>query len=119
VLLDEAVLHRRVDGPILMAAQLDKVLDAERLGRAAIQVIPFDAGANAAQDSNFVLLEFGEKAGLASMVFVEGLTANQYVEREADIFRYREAIGYLGDSALSPRDSVAYVSEIRKRYMSY
>lgn len=117
VLLDEAALHRRVGGQILMAAQLDKVLEAAQLGRAAIQIIPFDVGAHAAADSNFVLLEF-EGSGLPSVVFVEGLTGNQYFERKAEIARYRETIEYLRDSALSPRDSVRRIIEVRDTYSS-
>jgi transcriptional regulator with XRE-family HTH domain len=117
VLLDEAALHRRVGGRILMAAQLGKVLEAAQLGRAAIQIIPFDVGAHAATDSNFVLLEF-EGSGLPSVVFVEGLTGNQYFERKAEIARYRETIEYLRDSALSPRDSVRRIIEVRDTYSS-
>jgi transcriptional regulator with XRE-family HTH domain len=115
VLLDESVLHRLVGGPALMAAQLDKVIDAQQSGKAAIQVIPFDLGAYAAADSNFVFLEFGEP-DLRSVVFVEGLTGNQYFERKDEIARYRETIEYLRDSALSPRDSVQRIKEIRNRY---
>jgi transcriptional regulator with XRE-family HTH domain len=114
VLLDEAVLHRRVGGPEIMAVQLGKLLEAERRSIATIQVIPFDVGAHAAQDSNFVLLEFGEGPDLSPVVFVEGLTGNQYIERKADLARYREAVEHLRDSALSPRDSLRRVDEIRK-----
>ena len=117
VLLDEAALHRRVGGQILMSAQLDKVLEAAQLGRAAIQIIPFDVGAHAAADSNFVLLEFGG-SGLPSVVFVEGLTGNQYFERKVEVARYRETIEYLRDSALSPRDSVRRIIEVRDTYSS-
>lgn len=116
VLLDEAVLHRLVGSPTIMVAQLDKILEAERSNKATIQVAPFDAGVLAAQESNFVLLEFAEDSNLTPVVFVEGLTGNQYFERSADIARYREAIDYLRDSALSPRDSVQRVAEMRTVY---
>ena len=116
VLLDEAVLHRRVGGSAVMAAQLDRILELERESRTTVQVIPFDVGAHAAQDSNFVLLEFDEP--LSPVVFIEGLTNHQYQERKADLARYREAVEYLRDSALSPRDSVLRIAEMRKAYAS-
>ena len=44
VLLDEAVLHRHIGGPTVMAAQIDKVFESsDRHAKATIQVIPFDA----------------------------------------------------------------------------
>lgn len=112
VLLDEGVLQRRVGGASIIAAQLDKVLDVVGRNKATIQVVPFDVGAHAAQDSNFILFEFEENSPVA---FVEGLTGNQYQERRADIDRYREAIEYLRDSALSPRESIDFVTRIRDR----
>ena len=118
VLLDEAVLHRRVGGPKVMAVQLGKILEAERRAIVTIQVIPFDVGAHAAQDSNFVLLEFGDDPNLSPVIFVEGLTGNQYIERKADIARYREAVEHLRDSALSPRDSLQLVNQMRKTHTS-
>jgi transcriptional regulator with XRE-family HTH domain len=116
VLLDEAALHRRVGGSAVMAAQLDKVLELELDGKATVQVIPFDVGAHAGQDSNFVLFDF-EKP-LESVVFVEGLINHQYQERKLDLDRYREAIESLRDSALSPRDSVLRITEMRRAYAS-
>jgi transcriptional regulator with XRE-family HTH domain len=114
VLLDEAVMRRHIGGPVIMAAQFEKVLEAEKQSKVTVQVIPFNIGVNAAQDSNFVLLEFDEKPDLSPMVFVEGLTANQYLERVADIVRYKEAIRYLADSALSPADSIKFIYEMRE-----
>ena len=67
VLLDEAVLHRLVGGPAVMTAQLDKILYSQAKGIAAVQVIPFDAGAYAGADSNFDFLEF-EKSSLQGPV---------------------------------------------------
>ena len=116
VLLDEAVLHRAVGGPAIMAAQLDKVLQTERRGKVTVQVVSFDFGAHAAQDSNFILFEFAENTNQSPVVSVEGLTGMQYLEKPADIIRYREAIEYLRDSALSPRDSIALVAEKQRAY---
>jgi transcriptional regulator with XRE-family HTH domain len=116
VLLDEAVLHRRVGGPGLMAAQCDRVLKAERDAKVTVRIIPFEIGVHSAQDSNFVLLEFDEKTSISPIVFVEGLTGNQYLERDADIARYRETIDYLRDSALNVRESIQRIAELREFY---
>ena len=117
VLLDEAVLRRRAGGSTLMAAKLERIIEAERSGKATIQIIPFTAGILAAQDSNFVLLEFDQASNIAPIIFVEGLTGNQYLEHQADIARYREAIGYLRDSGLSSRDSIARIDSARGSYL--
>ena len=82
VFLDEAVLYRSIGGPVIMAAQLDKILDAERKRQATFQVVPFNLGAHAAQDSNFVFFEFDSK--LSPVVFVEALTGN-HCSREKQI----------------------------------
>lgn len=118
ILLDEAALRRRVGGPAVMAAQFDKVLDAARQGKAAVQVIPFEVGEYAAVDAYFVLLDFDKESNLSPVVFIEGLTGNQYIERTANIARYREAIESLRDSALSPRDSLSLMQELREAYVS-
>lgn len=116
VLLDEAVLLRRVGGAEIMAAQLEKVLEAARQEQATVQVIPFDSGAYVAADGYFVLLEFDDP-NLSPVVFTEGLTGNQYHERKTDVDRYREAIEYARDSALSPRDSLKRMDDLRKAYL--
>jgi transcriptional regulator with XRE-family HTH domain len=116
VLLDEAVLRRGVGGVDAMARQLGKIIDAADGGRVTVQVIPFEVGAHAAQDSNFVLLEFDREPSLPPVVFVEGLTGNQYIERQADVARYRDAIERLRDSGLNPHDSLQRVDQLRETF---
>ena len=118
VFLDEAVLYHRMGGVPVMAAQLDKVLNLEQDGKATVQVLPFDSE-YVAQDSNFVVFDFDlDESTLPSVVFVEGLIKHQYQDRKFDIDRYREEVEYLRDSALNPRDSVARIREMQKKYAS-
>jgi transcriptional regulator with XRE-family HTH domain len=114
VLLDESVLLRRVGSAAIMADQLDKVLKLEREAKATVQVITFNVGTYAAQDSNFVLLEFCEP--VSPVVFVEGLMHHQYLERSSDLDRYRDALEHLRDAALSPRDSVERIRERQEAF---
>jgi transcriptional regulator with XRE-family HTH domain len=114
-LLDEAVLHRRVGGAKVMYAQLSKILDAGEKDNITVQIIPFDTGAHAAQDSNFVLLEFAEPS-LSPVIYVEGLTGSRYIDRKADVDQYRETVEQLREVALSPRDSMDRVSQLRKAF---
>ncbi|HEX6513173.1 MAG TPA: helix-turn-helix transcriptional regulator [Chloroflexota bacterium] len=115
VLLDEAVLHRHVGGPAVMKAQLDNVLSLMREEKAAVQVIPYEVGAYGASDSNFSYLEFAGTM-LPDLVFVEGLVSQLYLERPDELDRYREALDYLRDEALNPRDSAKRIEEIRNKF---
>ena len=117
VLLDEAVLHRPVGGEAVMRDQLDNVLSRAREEGATVQVVPFNIGAHAALDSNFVLLEFDEP-GPAPAVYVEGLAASHYLERKEDVDRYREAIKYLRKAALDLEDSMQLITLARNSYKS-
>lgn len=110
ILMDESVLYRRVGGREAMRAQIDKILDMGNRGKVTIQIVPFEIGAHAAQDSNFILLDFD---GQSSVAFIEGLVAHQYLDKKEDIERYREAIDHLRDSALSPRESIQRIIKIR------
>jgi transcriptional regulator with XRE-family HTH domain len=117
VLIDEVVLHRGVGGPAVMAAQLEKVLNVGRFGKTVVQVIPFSAGAYAAMDGYFMLLEFGDNSELWPVVFVEGLSGNRYLERRDDIARYRETIDYLQARALDHNDSTKIIANVRDAYL--
>jgi hypothetical protein len=110
--LDEAVLHRQVGGLAVMKAQLEKILGLIHEERATVQVIPYEVGAYAAVDSNFDYLEFGSSS-LPGLVFVESLVSYLYQQRPAELNRYTEALEYLRDTALSPRNSVKRIEEIR------
>jgi transcriptional regulator with XRE-family HTH domain len=117
VLLDESVLLRPVGGPIVMREQLSKVLSLAGEGRAIIQILPFAVGVNVAQDSNFVLLDFAAQ-DVSSVVYVEGLAEAHYLDRKEHTERYREAVGYLLSSALSPQDSMQVVAQAGNTYQS-
>ena len=101
-----------------MAAQIDKILDVVSRRKAIVQIIPFSVGAYAAADGYFVLLEFNDEPVLRPVVFIEGLTGNQYLKREADIARYHETIEYLGDRALSVSKSVELMIAVKESYAS-
>jgi hypothetical protein len=112
--LDEAVLHRVVGGPEVMRAQLDHLVESAKLPYVTIQVIPFSRGAHPAMDSMFDILEFG--AAAPTVVYVEGLMGWLYLERSQDIQRYRQVHEYLRTAALSPKESIELVAEIRAHH---
>jgi transcriptional regulator with XRE-family HTH domain len=117
VFIDESVLHRPTGGPEVMIAQIDKILELIEENKVTAQIVPFDVGVIASQDSNFVLLEFDDR-DLAPVVFIESLQNSQILEREVDVLRYREAIDNLRDSALTARESKARFIHLRKTYDS-
>jgi transcriptional regulator with XRE-family HTH domain len=114
-LIDEAVFRREVGRPSLMAAQIEKVLELAENPNVTIQFIPFDSGAYSIADIMFTILDFGQPT-MPPLVFVEGLISHQYYDRADDVARFRETLENIRDSALSPRDSVQRLVDIRKAY---
>ena len=113
-ILDEAVLHRAVGGPQVMAAQLAHLIKTAGLPNVTIQVIPFAVGSHPGLESNFNILELPPPT--PSVVFVEGLVGSVYLERPVDLKRYREVFERLQIIALSPKDSIDIIAEIRTRF---
>ena len=59
-----------------MVAQIDKILELIEEDKVTAQIVPFDVGVIASQDSNFVLLEFDDPE-LSPVVFIESLQNSQ------------------------------------------
>ncbi len=111
VVLDEAVLHRAVGGPRVMAAQLEHLIEAARMPNVTVQVIPFTLGAHPGVESNFNILEMRPPA--RGVVFVEGLVGSIYLERNEDLKRYQQIFERLQNIALSPKDTINAIVKIR------
>lgn len=114
IVIDEAVLHRAVGGPAAMGAQLDRLVKATEVYMVTIQVIPYSAGAHAAMDSTFTILEFAEP--VPSVVYVEGLVGWIYMDRTQDIKRYEQVFERLKDDALSPKESIELIAKVSANY---
>ena len=115
VILDEAVVRRRVGSSAVMAAQIDKIVKVAHAGQVVVHIIPANAGGYAAADSNFVLLEFTDPLRLMPpVVYVEGLGSAHYYERAKDIQRYRDSVEHMRDFALNPADSLRHLADVRE-----
>jgi transcriptional regulator with XRE-family HTH domain len=112
VILDEAVLHRPIGSPAIMREQLSYIIVAATRPRASVRVVPYAAGAHPALESNFIMLEFDGQA--PTIIYVEGLVGQIYMERQLDVDRYQLALDLLRGLALSPQDSAALMEKIRE-----
>jgi hypothetical protein len=114
VALDEAVLHRVVGGPEVMAGQLRHFIEIAKRPNVTLQVIPFSIGAHPAMENMFNIIEFGDVA--PHVVYVEGLMGWLFLERENDVRRYTQVFKYLCEVALDPKDTIELISEVGARY---
>jgi transcriptional regulator with XRE-family HTH domain len=112
--LDEAVLHRVIGGPAVMAAQLKRVVQEMERPNVTVQVIPYSVGAHPALDSNFNILEFSGSA--ADIVYSEGMVGFIYLDRPEDIARYHDVFEHLSQIALKPRQSAELMLEVSRMY---
>ena len=108
----ESALRSRVGGPDVMRGQLTHLLAlAEEEDLLTFQVLPLDTGAHAAMEiSSFALIEVAD-AGLSS-VYVEGPTADIFMDDSGDVTTYRRVTEHLRKAALSGPASRALTSKI-------
>jgi transcriptional regulator with XRE-family HTH domain len=106
--IDEAVLHRVIEPPGVMAAQLKHLLDLSELGNVSIQVLPYRAGIHAAIDGPFVLLTFD---GYPDLLYIEHLVGCVYLEKPAETDRGRIIFDHLRSAAFNTGDSSVLIRE--------
>jgi hypothetical protein len=109
-ILDEAVVRRVVGGAAVMRAQVQALIEQAELPNVEIRLLPFEAGAHPALESNFTIFEFAED--VSDVVYVEGLLGEHYLESQTDLTRYRRVFDRLRALALSTDESAAKLRTI-------
>ena len=112
--IDEAVLHRIVGGPIVMHEQLQWMIEANGMAQVDVRVLPYSAGSHPALDSTFVILEFA--APVPGVVYVDGLVGQIYLERPQDFDRYKEVFERLWELSLGAGESKKLTEKMRNEY---
>lgn len=109
VVLDEAVVRRRVGSGEVMAAQLDHLLARGREPNISIQVLPFSAGAYSAALSTFIV--FGGPDPSLDVVFLENQSGSLFLEEPLALKQYAEAMAFLRQEALDTTASAELIAE--------
>jgi transcriptional regulator with XRE-family HTH domain len=113
--IDEAVLHRMVGGPEVMAKQAQRLLELGQLPHVTIQVVPFTAGAHPGMEGPFLILGFPEQAD-PDVVYVDSTSGGFFLELPPDVRRYSLMFDHLRAAALKPDDSLALIAQAAERY---
>jgi hypothetical protein len=109
VVLDEAVLLRRVGDRGVMRAQLEHLADMADLSNVELRVMPLEREL-ALLAGSFAIMSFGspstaEAASLGDVVSTESLNTEMYVEGETDTYLYRLFFQTLVKASRSPAES--------------
>ena len=110
--MDEAVLHRPIGGPQVMAAQLGALAKDDR-EHVTIQVVQHAAGAYPGLAGGpFIVLDDYDSSPLAC---VESVRNTVFFERPEDVRRYLDTFQDLRQMALNPEESRALIGAAARK----
>ena len=115
VVVDEAALRRVTGDERVMAAQLDALLQRSIMPHVTLQVLPYSMGAHPGMYGKFAILEF-EDASDATVVYLEGVTSDLYLEKPSEVHDYSMMYEHLRALALGPEQSRQYIRDIAADY---
>ncbi|MEU6476143.1 helix-turn-helix transcriptional regulator [Streptomyces sp. NPDC047017] len=115
--LDEAALRRAVGTGPLMREQLEHLIEQSRLPHVTVQVIPFEMGAHPGLNGQYAILEFPDAAD-SSVVYIEGVTSDLYLEKANDVQKYSVMYEHLRAQALNVEQSRQFIATIAKEHTS-
>jgi hypothetical protein len=109
LIIEEMVLHRTMDEPAMMAAQLHRLLAAGARRHIGVRVLPFNAEAALATQGTLIMLDC---PGQPTLCYEESRTTAAFLEDEEFIDRARLAWKRLAAAALPEEDSGRLIGEI-------
>ncbi|MEV7087512.1 helix-turn-helix transcriptional regulator [Streptomyces sp. NPDC093085] len=113
--VDEAALRRVVGNRQIMREQLEHLVEQSRLPHVTVQVLPFDMGAHPGITGHYAILEFPDSSD-SSVVYIEGVTSDLYLEKANDVQRYSVMYEHLRAQALNADQTRQYIADIAKGY---
>ncbi|WP_460362282.1 helix-turn-helix domain-containing protein [Actinocorallia lasiicapitis] len=111
--IDEAVFHRPVGGPTVMAGQLDHLIGFADSPRVQIHVLPYAPVVPTALEGGYMLLSFEDENDLA---YVETASVGQLIEKRDVVANRRVSFSTLMGGALSRAESVTWMKRLRKEH---
>lgn len=111
--LDESALRRVVGSRHLMRDQLEHLVEQSQLPHVTVQVIPFEMGAHPGLNGQYAILEFPDAS---SVVYIEGVTSDLYLEKANDVQQYSVMYEHLRAQALNVDQSRQLIADIAKEY---
>lgn len=114
VVMDETVLRWPVGGADVMRAQVDHLIEMNRLPQVTLQIMRFVNGPHPAMRAGaFHLFRFRARE-LPDIVYLNGLVGAVYLDKSDDVVVYREALDRLGAQAAPAGKTEALLGAIRK-----
>ncbi|MFE1444332.1 helix-turn-helix transcriptional regulator [Streptomyces sp. NPDC058739] len=113
VVMDETVLRRRVGGPEVMRAQIDRLLEATKLPNVTLQVVPFATGPHPGTYGPFVLFRFAVPE-LPDMVYSEYLTGAVYLDARSEVATHLEVMDRMAAQAATAHRTKEILRDLRK-----
>ncbi|MFF9522809.1 helix-turn-helix transcriptional regulator [Streptomyces achromogenes] len=112
-LLDEAVLHRAVGGPRVMAEQLNKIAELADSRRIRLHVLPYRVGAHPLMESLLILMNFEDSAPVA---YVDAFETGRLMDDPPLVSACQTAYALALSDALSQQESLALVRAAAKEH---
>ncbi|MEU7292277.1 helix-turn-helix domain-containing protein [Streptomyces exfoliatus] len=113
--IDEGALHRIVGSRQLMVEQLEHLLEQSHLPHVTVQVIPFEMGAHPGISGQYSILEFPDTSD-SSVVYIEGVTSDLYLEKAQDVGKYSVMYEHLRAQALNVEQTREFIAEMAKKH---
>ncbi|WP_079189070.1 helix-turn-helix domain-containing protein [Streptomyces kebangsaanensis] len=109
----EAALRQQVGGPDVMRAQLEHLLELEKLSNVRLQVLPFRAGAHPCITGPFSIISFTEGNAL-DVVQSDTIRGMAWVENDVESKTYGVLFDRTSRLGLAPRDSIILIHNLCK-----
>ncbi|WP_405486541.1 helix-turn-helix domain-containing protein [Streptomyces sp. NBC_00096] len=114
--LDESALRRVVGSREIMREQLEHLNHLGSQPHITLQLLPYEAGAHPGVSGQFSLLDFADSTN-ASMVYLERLASDLYLENRSAAQPYSDLYARLQAEALCPDDTRQFITQAVKAYI--
>jgi transcriptional regulator with XRE-family HTH domain len=115
--LDESVLHRIVESPAVMLAQLEQLLDMSEWPNVTIRVVPYGASIVPSGVNKFIILKF-ERLRIDDIVQIEELAGQQCIAERKIVERYDTTFRTLTSLSADPSATRAMIRTQMDTYKS-
>lgn len=109
--LHEGLLRHQVGDKEIMGEQLDKLIKAAELPGTVLQVLPFTAHDHAGVEGPITIYE---RASAPAIGYTECYAGGRIIEDSEEMAELQTVLAMLRAAALSPRDSLALMKQIRR-----